>query len=399
MAKDLERRRFLTSSLAGFGALSLGTSLGSMASSSPFIELGSLGAMGELLPPNDLGLRLPPGFTARVVARAFQPVSLAHGEESAYSWHQYPDGGACFSTDDGGWVYVSNSEVEAHGGGAGALRFNPDGELIDAYAILGGTTDNCAGGPTPWNTWLSCEETPYGQVFECDVYGKRAAVSCPGLGYFRHEAAAVDPRWHRVYLTEDERDGCLYRYTALESREQRFDFRTGLLEVASVDQDGYVSWLPVPNPRPKSFQSPTRLQVPRATHFDGGEGIWYHEGRIIFSTKGDNRIWEYDTNQNILKLIYDARKLTKPILYGVDNICVSREGEILVAEDGGDLQIVVLGPNRRAVPLIQLVGQDQSEIAGPALSPRGDKLYFSSQRGDRNGITYEVSGRFLKTLG
>ncbi|RYZ90811.1 MAG: DUF839 domain-containing protein [Proteobacteria bacterium] len=398
MAKNLDRRSFLTSTITGVGALSLGTSMASIASSSPFLELGSLGSIGELLPPNELGLRLPAGFSARIVARSFQPVTLAHGEESSYEWHQYPDGGACFIADDGGWIYTSNSEVGNRGGGAGALRFNAQGDLIDAYKILSGTTDNCAGGATPWSTWLSCEETAYGQVFECDIYGKSGAVLCPGLGFFKHEAVAVDSSWRRVYLTEDEKDGCLYRYTALEMIEDRFDFNSGFLEVASVDDDGYVSWIPLPNPTPKSYQSPTRLQVPRASHFNGGEGIWYYDGRIIFSTKGDNRIWEYDISKNFLKVIYDAQKVSKPVLTGVDNICVSRDGNVLVAEDGGDLQIVVLGPTGRAVPLVQIVGQDASEMAGPAISPRGDKLYFSSQRGNGNGITYEITGRFLKTV-
>lgn len=397
MTQAFDRRSFLSRSLASFGTLSIGSSLTGFASSEPFKQNYSLANLGGLLPPNELGLRLPKGVQARIVAQSFQNVPLAFGEKSAYAWHQYPDGGACFATEDGGWIYTSNSEVDARGGGAGALRFHKNGDLIDAYPILAHTDHNCAGGPTPWKTWLSCEEIAYGKVYECDIYGQKTAKVCPALGYFKHEAVAIDSDWGRAYLTEDEPDGCLYRYTAMRTENGRFDFTSGFLELASVDADGYVSWIPVPNPTPNSSQTPTRLQVPLATHFAGGEGIWYHQGRVLFTTKGDNRVWEYDTRSNRLTVIYDKATSKTDILSGVDNVCVSTDGNILVAEDGGDMQIVVLDASGAVVPLLQVVGQDDSEITGPAISPRGDKLYFSSQRGNGNGITYELSGRFTRS--
>jgi secreted PhoX family phosphatase len=83
------------------------------------------------------------------------------------------------------------------------------------------------------------------------------------------------------------------------------------------------------------------------------------------------------------------------MLKGVDNVMVTADGHILVAEDGGDMQIVILGPGGEIYPLVQVVGQDSSEITGPAINHLGNRLYFSSQRGDGFGITYEVSGNFL----
>ena len=85
------------------------------------------------------------------------------------------------------------------------------------------------------------------------------------------------------------------------------------------------------------------------------------------------------------------------MLSGVDNLTASAEGELLVAEDGDDMQIVVLTADK-VFPLLQVVGHDRSEITGPAFSPDGSRLYFSSQRGKtgklEDGMTFEVTGPF-----
>jgi secreted PhoX family phosphatase len=121
---------------------------------------------------------------------------------------------------------------------------------------------------------------------------------------------------------------------------------------------------------------------------------------VFFTTKRDNRVWALDTASQVLRILYDA----KGVLRGVDNIVATSGGKLLVAEDGGDMQLVALDQQGDAAPLLQLEGQEDSELTGPAFSPAGDRLYFSSQRGPNErgrhvGITYEVTGPFSDLLG
>jgi secreted PhoX family phosphatase len=351
------------------------------------------GGLGE---PDANGLRLRPGFRSRIVARSGEP-PVSGG---SYAWHAAPDGGATFPTRDGGWIYVSNSEVRGGRGGVGALRFDRDGAIVGAYPILAGTTLNCAGGPTPWGTWLSGEEYPGGRIWECDPHGRETAIVRPALGVFTHEAVAVDPERGQLYLTEDLPDGCWYRYTAKRrDRRGRPDLDDGVLEAAQVGDDGRVTWLPVSDPLADPVD--TRRQVPEATRFRGGEGTWYADGHVYFTTKGDDRVWAYELARRHLRILYERATSPTPVLSGVDNVTVAPNGDVLVCEDAGDMQIVAVAPDGRAAPLVQVEGHRGSEIAGAAFDPTGTRLYFSSQRGPRNdsreGVTYEVIGPFRES--
>lgn len=386
---DLPKRRFLKRSLLGFSAIGVGAVwTKTLLTKTPLLD-------EHLLPPDENGVRLPVGLSSKIIARSSKTV-IAGGE---YVWHSAPDGGACFDAagliGKAGWIYVSNCEMSP-AGGVGAIVFDEAGRVVDAYSILENTHRNCAGGATPWGSWLSCEEINSGRVWECYPDGKTPAVVRPALGVFNHEAVAFDDKHKHLYLTEDKSDGCLYRFSADKLTDDGFpDLSAGILEVAVKSKNlEILDWVVLPDPLAQHKN--TRHQIKNTFTFDGGEGIAYYEGQIIFTTKGDNRVWSYETTSHRLKIVYDKDESLTPILAGVDNVMVSPSGEIYVAEDGGDLQIVVIDAQGGLYPVVQLEGHDRSEIAGIAFNPDADRLYFSSQRGTTGqsdaGITFEISG-------
>lgn len=379
---EIDRRTFLGwSGISGAAASPvISAILASAAHGADVVVKVGESPYGPLQPKDANGFRLPSGFTSKVIARSGQKV-----DGTDYTWHLFPDGAAVFPQPDGGWVYVSNSEVPSEGkGGAGALRFDAEGNVIDAYSILTGTTLNCAGGVTLEGTWLSCEEVERGRVFECSVDGKTPAKEIKAYGRFPHEAAAVDPTNGIVYLTEDRPDGRFYRVTKDQA-----------LQAAKVASDGTVSWLDVPDP--SAADTPTRQQVPETTAFAGGEGIWYHAGSklIYFVTKGDNKVWHYDGER--IAVYHDPAKVPGSPISTVDNIAMNATGDLLICEDQNEeQQLVVISAAGVVSVLAQLDGHAGSELAGVAFAPHGKSLYISSQRGgDGSGMTYEVSGPFI----
>lgn len=393
------------------------------------------------------GIRVPEGFSVRNIARNGQAMPSSTG----YTWHENPDGGACFELpandpDAPGWVYTSNSEILTTGG-CGAVKLHYDAtndttEVVDAYRILSNTDFNCAGGKTPWQTWLSCEEAGNNQVWETEpmTATDQDAVVKPSLGTFSHEAAAVDPHNKIIYLTEDSGDGRFYRWlpAAGDWDGERAAMENGTLQVMEVEgyeRGGYAdddadlrlliktTWSDVFTNDVSQGEARNQSQDAQGfapgTRFNGGEGLWFYElpepttaeedealtppvsnnpngavptrGLIFFTTKGDNRVFAFDVENQVIELIFDNSQID-PDYNDVDNLTVSPAGDIIVAEDlianagnASMMRIIVAIPNEEAKVLVE-INAPGSEITGPAFSPDGSRMYFSSQRGPTQAV-------------
>ncbi|MFD8632544.1 alkaline phosphatase PhoX [Streptomyces sp. NPDC059533] len=384
----MERRTFLRGAVIGSSAAAFGGTLMHGAAYAAPAQPGA-GPYGALGAADANGIMLPAGFSSRVIARSGQNVG-----PTSYKWHSAPDGGACFA-DGTGWIYVSNSEINPSGG-ASAVKFDSAGTITGSYRILSDTRQNCAGGKTPWNTWLSCEEVSLGYVYETDPYGVNAAVQRPAMGRFKHEAAAADPVRQVIYLTEDETSGCFYRF--IPTTWGNLSSGTLQVLVAGTAASGSFTWQNVPDP--DGSPTTTRTQVSGSKKFNGGEGCHYANDTVWFTTKGDNRVWQLDLANNTYELAYDDSLVPGGAapLTGVDNVTGSSYGDLYVAEDGGNMEICLITPDDVVAVFLRVNGQSSSEITGPAFSPDGTRLYFSSQRGttgsSTGGITYEVTGPF-----
>lgn len=339
-------------------------------------------------------LYVPSGFTARRLATTGSEVLRWDGTGTGYTWHEDPDGGGVFPIVEDevltGWVYVSNSE--AIPGGVGAITFDADGNVVDAYSILTGTNNNCAGGVVPASgglRWISCEEVEDGRAFECDPYHQGEGVARLAMGRFFREAVASDMSDRRIYQTEDRSDGGFYRFTPTTWG----DLSAGLLEVMVDVGDGAVGWAEVPDP--DGSPTNTRYQDVGANpikRFNGGEGVSCTNENVYFTTKGDNRVWRYTPATNILTIVYDdAEPFPSPRhLTGVDNVVATTTNRVFVAEDGGNVEIVGVDVNTGATYPVIRYDRSGSELCGPAFSLDRTRLYFSSQRNP--GETFEVTG-------
>ncbi|WP_180686746.1 alkaline phosphatase PhoX [Streptomyces gossypiisoli] len=415
-------------------------------------HLGHTG-YGPLVPDPKGLLDLPKGFSYRVLSREGDP--LRSGEGLVPSHH---DGMTALPGHHGRVHLVRNHEnrttakvpvpvVEgltydpAAKGGCTALTLDSGGHVRSERVALAGTAVNCAGGPTPWRTWLTCEETEeragtggytkdHGFVFEVDPADphRTGAVPLTAMGRFQHEAVAIDPRTGVVYETEDaflKPFGLFYRFLPEKPLGGTGSLRAGgrlqamrvpgVPDLSSVHETGAcfggVQWVDVPDPL--ATETPVRLQdygpkgITRAQKLEG----CYWGGRSVYfvssyarSAEGSaadhfGQVWRYDPAARRLTLVIAFGPDTDVRLPGElpDNICLAPSGGLVVCEDGNGAQHVFGVTRRGEVYALarnrQNTGTPEApqwgEFAGVTFSPDGGTMYVNCYT---PGTTFAVRG-------
>jgi len=309
------------------------------------------------------------------------------------------------------------------GGGTTSIEVDPrTRRKVKEHWSLVGTFRNCAGGTTPWGSWLTCEETfeaasatgaeqNHGYVFEVPIDttpGNPAPpVPLKKLGRMAHEAAAVDPETGIIYETEDQGDfSGFYRFIPASriTRPGQLANMDGRLEMLKVNAaNGYetainqkpgvalpVSWVPIPDPDPTpptvTIGGATAAAIFRQGLDAGGaifrrlEGLWYHNGKLYFtSTNGGDagvgQVWIYDPRAETITLMFESPGIH--VLDFPDNMTVSPRGGIVLCEDGGGAQhIRGLTASGELFDFARNI-QNTIEFAGACFSPDGQTLFVN----------------------
>jgi len=406
------------------------------------------GGYGPLQPAGP-ELALPAGFTYRRFSVMGTPMSDGRPTPSAH------DGMAAFALPNGNVRLVRNHEIPGlatpelltvagdplkgydPGGQGGTtsleIKVMPDGDrrLVRDFVSLSGTIMNCAGGPTPWGSWLSCEETtqggpplrqPHGYCFEVRARANEEVRATPlkALGRFVHEAVAVDPATGIVYETEDQSRAGLYRFIPDQPGLLAAGGRLEMLGIAGapnsdlsnsdpsqavvVGQPLPVTWFDIADPDPDDAEeNPSAVfeqgDAQGAARFRRLEGCWYGEDSIYFtSTSGGaaglGQVWQYQPAAGVdgqLTLVFESTEAA--CLDGPDNITVSPRGGILICEDGGGEQYLRGLTAAGKVFDFALNRITQREFAGATFSPDGQTLFVNIQGDIVNpGMTFAIWG-------
>lgn len=409
---------------------------------------------------------LPEGFSYKIISRFGDLM-----DDGLRVPHRH-DGMATFPGPDGLTILIRNHEVNAAKGGdesafgsdfALSGKLNPEDfydighnnnpgqggtttivydtkkqEVVRQYLSLAGTLRNCAGGPTPWNSWLTCEEIvmsandvyakSHGYVFEVPASAeimRARPVPIKGMGRFNHEAVAVDPHSNVIYLTEDDSEGLLYRYIpntpgklldggtlqALVIKDHpKMDTRNWESRTMETNEKFEVGWIDmedVDNPdddlRYRGFNK-------GGARFARGEGMWYGNDAVYFAcTNGGpkhlGQIFKYTPSpaegtqkelDNPAEIELFVESTDSTIIENADNLTVAPWGDLIVCEDTNENQDLNGITPEGKVYKFGRNAKSNSELAGATFSPDGSTLFMNIQH---SGITLAITGPWNKARG
>jgi len=449
----ISRRALLrTGTVAGLGIVFAGSieALAGCAPAAAPAPTRAAAGYGPLVADPKKILSLPSGFRYTVVAEAGVSTLSDGGEPTPSD----TDGTAAFATGTG-ITLVNNHEIggdedhkvpvrdgltydPAAGGGTTNIELSGTGERAREFVSVAGTVNNCAGGSTPWGTWLTCEETElragekgltrdHGFVFEVSPVGTENPGNSPEpltfLGRYSHEAVAIDPASSVLFLTEDatEPNGLLYRWQppagfapgkwALRGLRRSAGDTAGTLQAMRCTRNGQhvrdlseatepgtafdVEWVDVPDRL--AATTSTRMQftddqVTRSRKFEGA--AWGAGGAYIVASyaraddgsaqEHDGQVWLLDPAANRITLRTRFARNPNPDQDGTnydgpDNITVSPHGGVIVAEDGEGVQHLLGVTEAGEAYRIARNDLNGNEFAGPTFSPDGTILFAGIQ--------------------
>jgi secreted PhoX family phosphatase len=454
--RGISRRDVLVRGAQGGVGLALSGSLGLLFNGTAAAAGKGVG-YGPLVPDPAGLLSLPEGFSYTLIAK-----SGATMLESGQPTPDDPDGTAAFVRHGGrGAVLVNNHEISgsetykvpavagftfnpAAGGGTTTIEVDGDGNRIREYVSLAGTLNNCAGGRSPWGTWLSCEESEgsaggvkHGWVFEVDPYDQdanRDPKPIKALGRFAHESVAIDPDTGVIYETEDagSPNGLFYRWTppvdalpltkgslrrladdagtldAMRATRADGSYVADLSPAREIGLTYNVEWIPVPDRfatttsvRKQTFEKP----ITRSRKL---EGMWWGDGGAYFVcsfARGaddnsedyhDGQVWFYDPAAQTIELKIHFEYTpddddNDPD--GPDNITVSPYGGVVIAEDGDGASHLVGSTTSGETFFLARNEINDSEFTGPTFSADKKTLFACIQS---PGHVFAITGPFVR---